>query len=216
MGETYEHSFCQPELALTSDLCGAFEETSNPTGGQPPYHFTLGTLGGFPPFGILLNLNGLLTGTPTIEGTRVFTVCAVDLVGQESCQQTSLEVKPAAGGSLNGTWQGPYTFVVDLQGLCNNMSTLTHSGTLTMVLSQSGTSFSGSGTVTGIKVLGFNGFGGCFVASTQTFGGSVSGTLSGQSVTGQLSFSGTLSGNSISGGTLTSPDGSGTFSAIKQ
>ena len=132
----------------------------------------------------------------------------------------------SSSGMQIKTGQGPYSFVVNLQGLCNNMSTLTHSGTLTMVLSQSGTSFSGSGTVTGIKVLGFNGFGGCFVASTQTFGGSVSGTLSGQSVTGQInfsnldlgviSFSGTLSGNSISNGTLSSPDGSGTFSATKQ
>ena len=227
VGETYQHSFCQPELALTSDLCGAFEETTNPTGGQPPYHFTLGTLGGFPPFGILLNLNGLLTGTPTIEGTKFFTVCAIDLVGQESCQQTSLEVKPAAGGSLSGTWQGPYSFVVDLQGGCQPGFTLTHSGTLTMVLSQSGTSFSGSGTVTGVKDIGLDGSLNCVVVNNNlTFGGSVSGTLSGQSVTGQISFSdpdlgvisfsGTLSGNSISGGTLSSPDGSGTFSATKQ
>ena len=129
------------------------------------------------------------------------------------------------GGSLSGTWQGPYTFTVDLQGLCQPGFTLIHSGTLTMALSQSGTSFSGSGTVTGVKDLSI-GLVCSVVNDNLTFGGSISGTLSGQSVTGQInfsnpdlgvvSFSGTLSGTSITGGTLTSPDGAGTFSATKQ
>ena len=160
------------------------------------------------------------SGACTGIGTCLVTMDGDKAVTATFSQETS--------GSLNGTWQGPYRFVVNLQGLCNNLSTLTHSGTLTMVLTQSGTSFSGSGNVTGIKDLGFNGFGGCFVVNNNLTGvGSVSGTLSGQSVTGQISFSapddlgvfsfsGTLSGNSISNGTLSSPDGSGTFSATKQ
>ncbi len=160
--------------------------------------------------------SGACTGTGT---------CLVTMDGDKAVTATFSQ---ETSGSLNGTWQGPYSFVVNLQGLCNNLSTLTHSGTLTMVLTQSGTSFSGSGNVTGIKDLGFNGFGGCFVVNNNLTGvGSVSGTLSGQSVTGQISFSapddlgvfsfsGTLSGNSISNGTLSNPDGSGTFSATKQ
>ena len=158
--------------------------------------------------------SGACSGT----GTCLVTMNADKAVTATFSQETS--------GTLTGIWQGPYTFAVNLQGLCQPGFTLTHSGTLTLTLSQSGTSFSGSGTVTGVKDIGFDGNFDCFVVSTQTFGGSISGTLSGQSVTGQLSFSnpdlgvisfsGTLSGNSISGGTLTSPDGSGTFSATKQ
>ena len=95
IGEPYAFSFCQQEPPVDdpSDLCGgSFDQSINPAGGQRPYHFTLGTLGGFPPFGMLLNLNGLLTGIPTAEGTTVFTVCAVDLAGQQVCRETSLSV----------------------------------------------------------------------------------------------------------------------------
>ncbi|GEM_PF-3522158 len=63
---------------------------NNPTGGQPPYHFQVE--GGFPPFGIILDLNGILSGTPTAEGRRTFSVCAVDLAGVQSCKQTILSV----------------------------------------------------------------------------------------------------------------------------
>ena len=85
---------------------------------NPGYHFTLGTLGGFPPFGMLLNLNGLLTGTPTIAGGPIpFTVCAVDLAGQQVCWETSLTVLPAgvlsvepdAGLSSSGPMGGPFS-----------------------------------------------------------------------------------------------------------
>jgi hypothetical protein len=95
MGEPYTYSFCQQEPAVDdpSDLCGEpFDQSINPAGGESPYSFTLGTLGGFPPFGMLLNQNGLLTGIPTAEGTRVFTVCAADVTGQQICRETSLSV----------------------------------------------------------------------------------------------------------------------------
>ena len=92
VGVHYMYSFCKPDRARTSDLCGAFETTTNPTGGQPPYHFVLDSGVGFPPFGISLNLTGLLAGTPPAEGPRTFRVCAVDLIGSQSCQTTSLTV----------------------------------------------------------------------------------------------------------------------------
>ncbi len=95
VGEAYSYSFCKPDLYLTSDLCGGpFDKTTDPTGGEPPYTFRLDTMGGFPPHGIILNLNGLLTGTPTAAGPRTFTVCAIDQTKSQVCREKSLEVEP--------------------------------------------------------------------------------------------------------------------------
>lgn len=95
VGSPYAFSFCRPALNRTSDLCSAFDKQStNPTGGQPPYHFQLGSGVGFPPFGLSLNLNGLLTGMPTAAGTKQFQVCAVDQTGDSSCQTVSLTITP--------------------------------------------------------------------------------------------------------------------------
>jgi len=104
VGVPYTYSFCQqePPVTLTSDLCGGpFDNSINPTGGEGPYHFTLGTSGGFPPFGMFLNLNGLLTGAPSAASVNpfYFTVCAVDLAERQKCRETSLTVlsSPTAG-----------------------------------------------------------------------------------------------------------------------
>ena len=103
-------------MALTSDLCGAFDTTTNPTGGNPPYHFTLESGVGFPPFGIMLNLNGLLAGTPTTEGTSTFGVCAVDQVGTQTCRTTSLEVVGEDPNIPRGSYSGDLE--ADGFGLC--------------------------------------------------------------------------------------------------
>ncbi len=95
VGVPYSYSFCKPDLKSTSDQCGGIKETTNPTGGHPPYSFTLGSGTGFPPFGISLNMNGVLSGTPTAEGTRTFSVCAKDLDGNQECQTTTLTINPA-------------------------------------------------------------------------------------------------------------------------
>jgi len=99
-------SFCTPAPTGTTALCGV-PPTTNPSGGQPPYHFQLGS-GGFPPIGMSLNLNGLLTGTPTAAGTASFTVCAVDLSATSVCQPVSLTVNPAASSysTLTVTYAG--------------------------------------------------------------------------------------------------------------
>jgi len=156
VGFVYTYSFCKPDLARTSDLCGPFTATTNPTGGQPPYHFVLDSGVGFPPFGISLNLNGLLTGTPTAEGTRTFRVCAVDLAGAQTCQTTSLTVSPpltftatTTGGSggpapftanFTASASGgkpPYTYLWDFgdgqtSTLPNTSHTYTNPGTFTV------------------------------------------------------------------------------------
>jgi len=95
VGVSYLFSFCTPAPASTTALCGTFPVTSSPAGGQPPYHFQLETAGGFPPLGMSLNLNGLLTGTPTVSGPNSFGVCAVDLGGNSVCKTVSLFINPA-------------------------------------------------------------------------------------------------------------------------
>lgn len=68
------------------------------TGGNPPYHFQLDTMGGFPPIGMHLGLNGLLYGTPTAKpplgGWKPFAVCAVDLSGNSDCPTVQVESPP--------------------------------------------------------------------------------------------------------------------------
>ncbi len=95
--EPYSYSFCKPDLSLTSNLCGGpFDTTTDPTGGEPPYTFQLDTMGGFPPHSIILNLNGMLTGTPSVAGETEFTVCAVDQTKEKVCREKSLLVLPSA------------------------------------------------------------------------------------------------------------------------
>jgi hypothetical protein len=89
LGAWYSYSFCRP---TPTGLCGTFPATTNPTGGNPPYHFQLGTGVGFPPIGISLSLNGILSGTPSIPGLRAFSVCAVDLSANSICRNVSLNV----------------------------------------------------------------------------------------------------------------------------
>jgi len=107
VGEKFEHSFCYPDLYNVSDLCGT-ANTTVPSGGHPPYHFQLES--GFPPFGLTLNLNGILNGTPTAEGVRDFKVCAVDLDGKSMCTPVKVEVKPATPTPVQTSymWHGKY------------------------------------------------------------------------------------------------------------
>lgn len=64
-------------------------------GGNPPYHFTLDTMGGFPPIGMHLGLNGLLYGTPSAKpplgGWPPFHVCAVDLNESSDCPEVNIQ-----------------------------------------------------------------------------------------------------------------------------
>lgn len=103
VGDYFEYSFCRPALARKSDLCTA--AATDPSGGQPPYHFQLGSGVGFPPPGLKLNLNGVLSGTPSAAGNATFSVCAVDLAGKSACKTVTVKVTKKAeavpvGGSV--------------------------------------------------------------------------------------------------------------------
>ncbi|MBI2558199.1 hypothetical protein HYW20_02665 [Candidatus Woesearchaeota archaeon] len=83
VSQEFSYSFCKPDVAGPGATCGGLEgATTDPTEGKPPYSFE--ARGILPP-GIALNLNGLLAGTPTLEGTYNFGVCAKDLEGHETC-----------------------------------------------------------------------------------------------------------------------------------
>ncbi len=64
-------------------------------GGLAPYHFQLGSGVGFPPHKVVLDTNGLLSGTPDIDGTSKFNVCVVDTAGRSVCADTVMTVSPA-------------------------------------------------------------------------------------------------------------------------
>jgi len=64
------------------------------TGGTPPYHFSSGTFagGGAPPMGMIIGLDGYLTGTAPAVGTYSFSVCVADLSGNTDCGVSSIVV----------------------------------------------------------------------------------------------------------------------------
>lgn len=79
------------------------------SGGQAPYYFALGTAGGFPPMGLVLSPDGILSGTPSIKGEPTFEVCAVDLGANQSCKDVQVivteagETDPSDPGSGSGS-----------------------------------------------------------------------------------------------------------------
>jgi hypothetical protein len=88
------YSFCAPNSARSGATCGALAGvTTNPVGGSPPYLFSVQFGKGFLPPGLVLELNGLLSGTPTLAGTYHLGICAKDGY-DETCKTTSLTVKP--------------------------------------------------------------------------------------------------------------------------
>jgi len=126
----YTYSFCGPSVAIPSDLCGGpATPSANVAGGNPPYHFTLDTGVGFPPFGMTLNLNGMLTGIPTIAGTRTFGVCAVDLNGNQSCRTVKLVV---ISSICTGSFSGSTTDTFNSSPFCSFRHTLSGTGAMTI------------------------------------------------------------------------------------
>jgi len=97
-GEEFKYSFCNPEPTSQTSPCGPMPETTNPTGGNPPYHFQLGSGTGFPPFGLSLGKDGILRGTVdsrATPGSYQIEVCAVDLNGNAVCHTVTIIVTAA-------------------------------------------------------------------------------------------------------------------------
>ena len=86
VGQPMQHSFCDP--AETPCRGGGPRLTA----GAGPYYFKLGIASGFPPIGLILSPDGVLSGTPTVEGTATFKVCAVGLGGDCKCATVTITI----------------------------------------------------------------------------------------------------------------------------
>jgi hypothetical protein len=108
IGEPFAYSVCLGQsvslpapggaahLGAAQSPCGTdMNPSPNVTGGNPPYHFVLDPLGGFPPMGITLDANGVLRGTPSGKLAASFKICAVDMSANQFCQRITLQPQPA-------------------------------------------------------------------------------------------------------------------------
>jgi hypothetical protein len=87
----------KPEIAVhearcfVNEFCDQNIATAN--GGNPPYHFRSDYLREGPsPFGTIVDLNGNIRGTPTVIGTFIVGVCAIDLIGSYSCGKATVRI----------------------------------------------------------------------------------------------------------------------------
>jgi hypothetical protein len=109
VGQPFAYSLC---LGQAVDIPGPGEASTslnpaqspcggdlNPSGhvrgGNPPYHFVLDPMGGFPPIGLVVDANGVLRGTPKGTIASTFRVCAVDLSAAQSCETITVQPQPA-------------------------------------------------------------------------------------------------------------------------
>lgn len=122
----------------------------------------------------------------------------------------------ATVGSATGTWSGTWSW----SGPGSNGCTMIDGGAFSMTLTQSGTSISGSINNAGGIQTRWNSD--CSLASIDSGSGTVSGTLSGTSVTLALEFglsmtgNGTLSNNALTASIVRTTGGSGSLSLKKQ
>lgn len=205
VGQFFFYSFCKPDLPDDNAALCQSPPATNPSGGQSPYHFQLGSGVGFPPQGLSLRLNGILRGTPSIEGTSTFAVCAVDLAGASVCPVVQMVVT-AAGGGIPGTYDGTFTAPA-LSAVCPSVSG-TWSGTIT----QSGNT---------LTILWYDSFNQEYYTVRTTLVGNTA-TWSVNSGDDQIDFTGTFGSGAVSG-TFVGPlcttfagKYSGTFSGRKR
>jgi hypothetical protein len=132
-----------PSICKGVPYYASVSSATNPSGGNGgPYHFELGTMGGFPPMGIILSPDGILSGTPT-GTTSKFTICAVDTAGNSSCTPTSITVRTDCNPALTGTWVGRY--ILDFYTiLCDGGYVGFEEGSATVYLQQVGTTVTGT------------------------------------------------------------------------
>lgn len=101
LGEDFVYSFCKPDPGLN---CG--EGSTNPTGGNPPYTFTISGQ----PMGLIMSLNGDLIGIiPELATTGEYEVevCVKDTKGASDCSNTIIDV--GEGYDPRGEWVGTIT-----------------------------------------------------------------------------------------------------------
>ncbi|NMB78477.1 MAG: hypothetical protein GYA23_05215 [Methanomicrobiales archaeon] len=83
-------------IPLTGGCCPGepcTTQVATASGGTPPYSFTPGSFSAAPPMGMIVDINGYLTGTAPAEmKPYTFNVCVKDMAGQEDCGTSSMVV----------------------------------------------------------------------------------------------------------------------------
>ncbi len=141
-----------PGSPLTSGTVGlTYAQTISASGGGSPYTFTIsaGTL----PSGLTLSTGGVVSGTPTVNGTYAFTVLATDTYSCTASKAYSLVIAcssiTVAPSTLPGATTGvAYTETITTSGGTAPYSYAKSSGTL-----PTGLTLSTSGVVSGTPTL---------------------------------------------------------------
>ena len=189
------------------------------TGGTPPYHFQSDTFAnGAPPMGTIIDLNGNLTGTPSVVGSNTVGVCVVDMTGTQACQQTNVAIL-----DLAGTWTGSWSKTSTGGGGC----TYNDSGSLSLTISSTGSTLSGSVDATGIQLRYIPS---CdYAFDTSVLMSSVTGTVSGATldisytlyvietgVSTPFHWTATLTNNRLVGTLVSTTGSTGSFTLMQQ
>jgi uncharacterized repeat protein (TIGR03803 family) len=162
-----------------------YNQTISVAGGIGPYTFA--TSSGSLPSGLTLSASGVLSGTPTAEGTFNFTVTATDSTGTTATQSYLITISPAPFSQYLVTAQGSSTveagnsFLVTVQATDqygNPVSSYSGPATVTVTISPSSSASSFPTTVT-INSSGL----GYFLATLQKVG-TYTITVSGGSIAG--------------------------------
>ena len=87
-----------PKIEILTAVCTAGlpcnAQIANAGGGTPPYTFQQDTFRqGTLPFGVVIGVNGLLTGTANKPGVYQFGVCVKDTVALSDCAPATLEIE---------------------------------------------------------------------------------------------------------------------------
>ncbi|MDD4601931.1 MAG: FecR domain-containing protein [Negativicutes bacterium] len=80
-GEPYEHDFSDELIQLL-----------DPRDQSKPYTFSLNTMGGFPPMGLILGLDGVLKGTPVGKDSH-FEACVKNSSGRKVCKVINIKLE---------------------------------------------------------------------------------------------------------------------------
>jgi hypothetical protein len=102
-------NFTQPTLPA-AQVGSAYSFQFTASGGVGTMRFAVQS-GTFPPQGINLSGNGVLSGTPVAPGTSTFGVCAADDTGRSVCRSITLVVNPGgtSDSPILGNWAGNIT-----------------------------------------------------------------------------------------------------------
>jgi hypothetical protein len=151
------------------------EPIATAEGGDAPYTFQSDSFAeGAPPMGMIVDVNGHILGTSRTAGNYNVGVCAKDLNGDSKCGKATVVVQLPA----EETWTGPYSETETIRDCTNK-----NKGTLKWVIEFNKDSFTGTVEDTGTSATcgGEN--------SDYSFEGTVTGTISGNEVTGVMEFS---------------------------